>query len=261
MAGIDCALDLLLRFPSGESLVRGISLIWQMRKLRSLEMQSNLVKVRAWDCKARVAGAEVPRVPLLWLGERKVQAVGADVPSPISCQAVAYSAELDFGTFSDLGFSPSGIAANSQHKPPESIRGCRRWRLLWKPSRGSGRKHILLIREAYAQVFTGHKTSPKKPGIALDIQEEPVSAGKHSAQNPVCPLWRCGGVSRWIQICCQSGGLRVCYAAPSGQQVTAICALLWGKGGRDRSRREGRVGTKDNIYFRILELLMFWSPD
>lgn len=67
-------------------------------------MQSNLVRVRAWDCKARVAGAEVPRVPLLWLG---VQAVGADVPDPISCQAVAYSAELDFGTFSDLGFSPS----------------------------------------------------------------------------------------------------------------------------------------------------------
>ena len=65
---------------------------------------------------------------------------------------------------------------------------------LVKNSRGSGRKHILLIREAYAQVFTGHKkTSPKKPGIALDIQEEPVSAGKHSAQNPVCPL--CGAVA------------------------------------------------------------------
>ena len=61
---------------------------------------------------------------------------------------------------------------------------------LVKNSRGSGRKHILLIREAYAQVFTGHKTGPKKPGIALDIQEEPVSAGKHSTQNPVCLL--CG---------------------------------------------------------------------
>ena len=34
-------------------------------------MRSNLVKVRAWDCEARVAGAEVPRAPLLWLGERE----------------------------------------------------------------------------------------------------------------------------------------------------------------------------------------------
>ena len=40
-------------------------------------MRSNFVKVRAWDCKARVAGAEVPRVPPLQPGEREGRGGGS----------------------------------------------------------------------------------------------------------------------------------------------------------------------------------------
>ena len=50
-------------------------------------------------------------------------------------------------------------------------------------------ENILLVREAYAQVFTQdtHKNT-KKQGRALHSRVEPVSSGKHSAQNPVGPL-------------------------------------------------------------------------
>lgn len=47
-------------------------------------------------------------------------------------------------------------------------------------------ENILLTREAYAPVDAHQNT--KEQGRALDIQVEPVSTGKHGAQNPVRPL-------------------------------------------------------------------------
>lgn len=121
-----------------------------------------------------------------------------------------------------------------------------------KNSRRSGRKYILLIREPYAHVFTGH-TNPKKLGIALDIQEEPVSAGKHSTSNPVYPL--SGAVVRppgmsfpdkqrllpvWLPPGCATQHL-------VAGKVTATCVLLWARGGGgEREEKGGRKGGNEN---------------
>lgn len=100
---------------------------------------------------------------------------------PLCCQVVAHSTDLDSGTFGDLRFSPSRCCSQLPNKPSESIRGCRRWRLLFK---------TVVVQEEDVSCSSGKPvprcsqdihTTPKKAGIALDIQEEPVSAGKHGA--------------------------------------------------------------------------------
>lgn len=93
-------------------------------------------------------------------------------------------------------------------------------------------------------MFTGH-TNPKKLGIALDIQEEPVSAGKHSTSNPVYPLSgvvvRPPGMSYpdkqrllpvWLPPGCATQHL-------VAGKVTATCVPLWARG---ESGEEGRGG-------------------
>lgn len=49
-------------------------------------------------------------------------------------------------------------------------------------------ENILPVREVYTQCSQDTHENTKKQGIALDIRVEPVSAGKHGAQNPVGPL-------------------------------------------------------------------------
>lgn len=137
----------------------------------------------------------------------RAQAERAEVPDPISCQVAADSAELGFWHLLDL----EGVAADAQRKPlaidqakASSVATAVR------KSLDSGRKYILLVREAYAQGLTGHTAKPE------ETRPRPGHSGRtclQRANTESCPSTFWGGheVPRYIVSCragtkCQFGG-------------------------------------------------------
>lgn len=173
-----------------------------------LEMQSNLVRVRAWDCKARVAGAEVPRVPLLWLGEREGTGSGSWRPWSYFLPGCGILCWAGFWHV----FRP-GIFTFQVLQPTPNIS---------HPNQSGA---VAGGDSCENQSWFRKKTYPAHPGSICPgvhrTQNQPEET-RHSpwhsrrtcfrwqtqrSESRLSTLW-CGGVSRWIQICCQSGGLQ-----------------------------------------------------
>lgn len=223
-----------------------------------LEKQSDLAKVRAWDCKARVAGTEVPRAPLLWRGEREGTGSGSWRPWSYFLPGCGF---LCWAGFWHL-FIP-GIFTFQVLQPTPNI------------SHQNQSGAVAGGDSCEKQSWFGKKTYPAHPGsICPGVHRTQKNQPEETRHSPwhsrrTCFRWQtqrsesrqstlwCGGVSWWIET--RSGGcqgvLRITYwparwlpsVAPSGERERR----------RDGQERKGGSESQGWSLFQVLGLLMF----